>query len=477
MSLDKVDHFIVLMLENRSFDHLFGLRPGVNGILDAHGKPHLSNVDAHGKRFQAKGGAPFTIPTKHGQGPFHNLIDVNEQLFGKKDVAAGAATPEMAGFVLSYLEALADDTNGHFTDDDVAIVMKSFDPGALPATTALADNFVLCENWFAEVPGPTHPNRLYMHAGTSAGFVHNVFQRPFDLLTIYELLTRQGKTWAVYDFDVNEVKHFTRIEQEVQNFRTFSPRFGQDVETGQLPNYSFVVPRFNSTHHTQANDQHPPHDVRWGDELVADVYDALRQNDALWRKSAFIVTYDEHGGFFDHVPPPKAVSPDGIDSPRPDDNFHGHAPPPFKFDRLGVRVPALIASPWVGKGVVASEQYQHTSILKTVRERFQIQQALSKREAKARSLAELFDQKHPRDTPEQLPRPSIPKLPQPTHHANPGNQPPDELARQMALGVFRTTRPSHPDDDTSPPRIPGTQAELSELVHRRWSTHRKWLGG
>lgn len=473
MSLDKIDHFVVLMLENRSFDHVFGLRPGVEGVA---GK-QLSNLDHDGNPVPAQGHAPYAIPTKHGLGPFHNLVDVNTQLFGKHAVpVTGTGTPEMQGFVKSYIEALTSDTRGNFTAQDVAIVMQSFDAGALPAITELADNFVLCDHWFSEVPGPTHPNRLYMHAATSAGFVHNVFKRPFDLLTIYELLARHEKTWAVYDFDLDEVKFFTRIADNVDNFRSFNPRFSQDVETGQLPNYSFIMPRYNSTHHAPSSDQHPPHDVRWGDQLVADVYDALRSNDAVWNKSALIVTYDEHGGFYDHVPPPETVSPDGIDSPRPDDNFHNQPPPPFKFNRLGVRVPCVIASPWVGKKVVAQDQFQHTSILRTVRERFGIKQALTQRDAKAASLKAIFDQKQARtDTPRRLTRPTLPALPAPEHHANPGNQFPEELHRQMTEGVFRATRPSHPEDDASPPVIPSTQMQLAQVVHRRWSRHHAWL--
>jgi len=475
MSLQNIDHFVVLMLENRSFDHFFGLRPGVDGILDNHKKSKFSNKDPQGGKVAAAGNAPFSIPTKHGLGPFHNLTDVNEQLFGTKSPGAGAA-PTMSGFVASYREALNSDTHGNFIDNDLAVVMHCFDPAALPTISSLAENFVLCDAWFSEVPGPTHPNRLYMHAGTSQGFVHNVFQRPFDLLTIYELLQRNHKTWAVYDFDLNEVKHFTRIANQTENFRRFTPNFGRDVETGQLPNYSFIRPRFSSTLRAESNDQHAPHDVRWGEQFIADVYEALRSNDAVWNASAFIVTYDEHGGFFDHVAPPKAVSPDGINSPRPDDNFHNHPPPPFAFDRLGVRVPAVIASPWVGKGVVAHEQFQHTSILRTVRERFGIAQPLTKREAAARSLAQIFDQAAARkNVPAKLPRPKMPVLPPPDHHANPGNQFPDELQRDMMEGVIRATRASHPEDDTAPPRMPHTQARLSELAHRRWSRHDQFL--
>jgi len=475
VGLEKIEHFVVLMLENRSFDHVFGLRPGVDGLRDGHGQIPFFNRIARGKKVPAAGGAPFAIPTKHGQGPFHNLLDVNEQVFGTPSPAPGAHAT-MGGFASNYVKALTADTRGQFTDQDVAVVMESFTVGALPTITALADHFVLCDAWCSEVPGPTHPNRLYMHAGTSAGFVHNVFTRPFDLLTIYELLERHNHTWAVYDFDLNEVKLFTRIADKVDNFRRFSPRFVQDVETGALPNYAFILPRFSSTHHAEANDQHAPHDVRWGEQLIADVYDTLRATEAVWNQSAFIVTYDEHGGFYDHVAPPKAENPDGIDSPRSDDNFHNHPPPPFAFDRLGVRVPALVASPWVGQGVVAHTPLQHTSILRTVRDRFGITQALSVREDKAGSLRVLFDQPQARkDTPAKLPRPPLPVLAPADHHANPGNQWPHDLQREMLEGTFHVTRPSHPEDDDALPTIPSTQAEVAQTAHRRWSRHEHWL--
>src|SRR5262249_3536774 len=140
--------------------------------------------------------------------------------------------------------------------------------------------------------------------------------------------------------------------------------------------------------------------------LIADVYDTLRANEEVWHKCALVVLYDEHGGFFDHVAPPKAENPDGINSIRPDDvQEPHHSPPvPFKFDRLGLRVPAIIASPWVGEKVVKSEQLQHTSILKTVRKRFGITRKLSKREDEAHDFESFFNQPKARETPVSLPR-------------------------------------------------------------------------
>jgi phospholipase C len=237
---------------------------------------------------------------------------------------------------------------------------------------------------------------------------------------------------------------------------------------------SFILPRFSSTYHAEANDQHAPHDVRWGDALIAEIYNTLRAHEAVWNKCALIVTYDEHGGFFDHVVPPAAVNPDGLDSPQPDDNYGKQAPPAFRFDRLGVRVPALIASPWVGEGIVIHETLQHTSILKTVRERFGIEHPLSKREAAAMSLGAIFKQKSPRKTPLIIPAPMLPTLPPPDHHANPGNQWPDDLQRDLLEGTFHATRPSHPEDDDSSPAVPSTQNALAQAAHRRWSQHRRW---
>lgn len=482
--IGQIEHFVVLMLENRSFDHIFGMRAGVEGILDKHGHPRYSNKDEGGRVVHATGGAPFAIPTKHGKGPFHNVTDVNLQLFGTK-TPGNSARATCGGFVASYREALASDTGGQFTNDDVDVVMKSFDNGSLPAITALADNFVLCDRWFSEVPGPTHPNRLYVHAGTSQGFAHNVFRRPFDFPSIYELLQRHRHTWAVYDVDDNDVfPHFTRLENDVANFRKYRPGFAKDVETsGHLPNYSFILPQFLSTHSTVANDQHPPRDVRWGEQLIADVYDVLRGNPDVWNKCALVVTYDEHGGFFDHVVPPtaanpkgaSAINPDGIDSPRPDDSFPGPKPI-FAFDRLGLRVPALIVSPWVGKGIVHKEPLQHTSILRTVRDRFNIPESLSQREAAAPSFAAVFDQQTARtDAPSKLPRPAeMPVLTPADHHANPGNQWPTSFQRELIDGTIHATRLSHPDSDPAP-RTPNTEAELSLLTQRRRTQHRRWL--
>jgi phospholipase C len=327
------------------------------------------------------------------------------------------------------------------------------------------------------VPGPTHPNRLYVHAGTSAGYAHNVWKLSFNLLTIYELLQQNNKTWATYAFDDNEVLQFSRLQRFENCFRHFDPQFLADCDSGELPNYSFIVPRFNSSSRHQVNSQHAPHDVRYGDLLIAEVYGAMRSNPALWEKSALIVTYDEHGGFPDHVAPPAAPNPDGIDSPRPDD--HGRtaagALPVFHFDRLGLRVPALVVSPWVAKGKVYSQPLRHTSILKTVRERFGITRALSRREDAAASIAAIFDQRAARtDCPAALPRIEVPQSPDPDSAVNPGNSGLDDLQVEKRDGVVARTRPSHPEDDDNI-WLPKTQAETHEFIRQRLAKHREYI--
>src|SRR5262249_41361621 len=157
---------------------------------------------------------------------------------------------------------------------------------------ALADAFCLCDTWHSEVPGPTQPNRLYIHMGTSAGFAHNDWNHFFDKPTIYNRVRDAGKTWGTYDFDVNEVKFLTQVNDDPTRFKRFKD-FAADAKAGKLPNYTFIVPRMFNAHGTPANDEHAPQDIRFGEHLIADVYEALVSNPEAWAKTVLVVTYDE----------------------------------------------------------------------------------------------------------------------------------------------------------------------------------------
>lgn len=385
----NIEHVIVLMLENRSFDHLLGLSPNVNGIKDK----QLSNLldptqpaSVQNPSFLARDGAPWTTVGKNG--PSHSLNSTTEQIFGSKAGPTGGV-PTNSGFVQNYVSALHSD-HVQPTPDILGTIMRAFEIGRLPALHTLAQEFAVCDRWFAEVPGPTMPNRWYIHAGTSAGYAHNNWKRDWNMPTIYNRLEDQGKTWAIYFSDQNDVAHFTSINTRRPNFRLYDT-FAADARAGNLPNYTFIVPQFFSSQAGQpVNSMHAPQDLRPGDLLVADTYDAVRSNDVAWQKTLLVVTFDEHGGFFDHVLPPAAPNPDGINSPAPDDSAT-FTLPSFDFSRLGLRVPTILASPWIAKGKVISRPLQHTSVLATLRDLWNVA-PLTERDKSATSfLPELSD--------------------------------------------------------------------------------------
>src|SRR5580658_1508136 len=199
--LPPIDCVVVLMLENRSFDHLFGSWPGASGLAQGpfSNRPNpLAPPSAAGNAAIAAG-QPALFSVAQGQGPSHSLDGTNVQLFATKVVASGTTLNPVddRGFVQSYKSELAVDGVGG-AGVDLTPVMQTFKPGQLPGLTALAQNFVLCDQWYAEVPGPTMPNRLYMHAATSAGWARNDWSLALDGVTIYEQLQDNHCSWSVY---------------------------------------------------------------------------------------------------------------------------------------------------------------------------------------------------------------------------------------------------------------------------------------
>ncbi|MCW3052594.1 MAG: non-specific phospholipase [Chthonomonadales bacterium] len=203
---------------------------------------------------------------------------------------------------------------------------------------------------------------------------------------------------------------------------------------------------------------HGPYDVRPADQLVADVYNQLRSNDVVWNKSVLIITMDEHGGFYDHVVPPAAPNPDGIDASN------------FQFDRLGVRVPAVIASPWIPAGTVDSTSYQHTSILATLKNLYGLANSLTKRDASANAFDKLFSEATPRtDTPQTIagaphvPTPRTFATGTPVDHSCFGL---DSLQQEMVHGVDVLTQPDS-SKLLSLAGLPQTQGEAADFIRRR----------
>lgn len=265
----------------------------------------------------------------------------------------------MQGFVTSYAQQ-AGGSLAHSHN-----IMKCFTPGPkpeckIPVLMTLAAEYAVCDRWFASIPGPTLPNRCYAHCATSVG---RLDMNPiwFDASkTIYELLAESKVTSKIYYHDVTMVETFANFLKNQNYFGTIDD-FLEACSSGRLPTYSFIEPRYNAdnTNHLAANDQHPDHDVAEGETLTQDVYNAVRKS-KLWENTVLLIVYDEHGGIFDHVPPPAAVNPDAKNCINPS----------FDFSRLGVRVPAVVVSPWIPAGTIDHTQYDHSSIAATARKLF-----------------------------------------------------------------------------------------------------------
>ena len=382
----SIEHIIVLMLENRSFDHMLGFLPN-GGELTGREFNLVNPADPNSERVFVNNQAGYVSKID----PLHDLPGVNTQLFGAGDTSTDPAP--MNGFVKSCLVAAGGDVKMGKT------IMDCFDPVKLPTLSALAQEFCLCDRWFSSVPGPTWPNRLFVHAATSDGIATNDVLHPYDMRTLYDNLAAQGLSWGVYFGDFPVSLALRRLWGHLDRFKRFEA-FRDEVTSGTLPNYAFIEPRYFDFLAWKANDDHPPHDVRFGEYLVADVYATLRAS-KLWEKSLFIVLFDEHGGFYDRFSPPRPVpNPDNQDSQNP----------PLDFTRLGMRVPAVLVSPLIERGRVDSTGYEHASIPATVKKLFGLPAFLTARDAAATAFESVLSLSTPRtDTPMTLPVPRRPR--------------------------------------------------------------------
>lgn len=365
--LQNLKRIVVLMMENRSFDHMLGslqsVDPRMDGVTD-----QMSNPDNTGAPVKPEWLAEF-----QGQldpDPDHHFPAVDLQIFGENK--SPDRRPNMQGFVKSYYNQRRDTAHSQK-------IMYCFKQSDLPVLTTLALEFAVFTRWFASIPGPTICNRAFAHYGTSFG---RVDMNPFDVIepfkSIYTRLinARPKHTAKVYYFDTTSstMEVVNLLQNQPELFGTYK-QFLSDCDHGSLPEYSFVEPNYND-HDTDegeavASDQHPDHDVQAGERLIAEVYMAIRRNTALWASTALLVVYDEHGGIFDHVPPP-ACTPDNFIAPA---NSTGTGME-FKFDRLGVRVPAILISPWIPKNTVVVDRiFDHASIPATVAKFFRVDDA------------------------------------------------------------------------------------------------------
>jgi phospholipase C len=363
-NLGKIEHIVVLMLENRSFDHMLGYLSLEAGRTDVDGlKAGIAN-EADGHSYPVKHLTATHIPNPKWD-PDHSSVATGSQINGGK----------MDGFAASFARTLA--ARG-VADPDPGMVMGYYNAGDLPVYDHLAAQFCVCDRWHSSVPGATWPNRLYAVAGSADGSRDDKPKPPplYAKHSFIRHLDAAGVRWRWYTYDVGTLRcvdseyllghheNFAYVEksklpldvllEEELLLDEDSASFLEDAQRGQLAPVSWIDPNFKDLNlaHIQSNDDHPPSDVAAGQELVLLVYNALAAS-PQWDRTLLLVVYDEHGGFHDHVPPPTA----------PDDD-------PKMFGRYGVRVPALAVSPWVPPHAVAHTLFDHTSIIKTILTRF-----------------------------------------------------------------------------------------------------------
>ena len=357
-----IDTFVIIMMENRSFDHMLGnlaaMQPDAEvAPLDA------TNPDLDGtpiKRFHMTDYC-FDDP-EHGWDAVHGEWDN-----GKMD-----------GFVkFNYtndgVPADGHRAMGYYTEEDI------------PFFYGIANTFALADHWFCSLLGPTFPNRAYMQAATSFGLVGGtLFMDARN--NLIEILEGGKVTWHDYYSSLPTLGTFLEsLSRHIDDISRIQ-FFWDDVKNGNLSQVNFVDPQLGNDFGAVRNDLHPPGDVQLGDQFLEQVIKALMAS-PQWPHMAIIVTFDEHGGLYDHVPPPPACVPDDLDPQlSPGDT-------PGRFDRYGIRVPTIVISPYSKPHYVSHAVYDHTSILRLIEARFNLP-AMTARDANADPMFDLFDFKH-----------------------------------------------------------------------------------
>ncbi|HWE89766.1 MAG TPA: alkaline phosphatase family protein [Pseudonocardiaceae bacterium] len=444
--LSSIEHIVVLMLENRSLDHLLGYLYTDAGNKSPAGQPFEgltgaeSNPDANGKPvtvFKIEPSTPnaYFMP---GADPGEGYMATNSQLFGTNPASNQPPTSPNAtnnGFVTDFAYTLGwqSKSGGSWsivpgtTANDI---MGCFTPEALPVLSGLAKGFAVCDHWFGSAPTETLPNRAFCMAGTSQGHMDDK-THTFTCPSIFGTLTQHNLGWVIYGYDAAPLakSNFPDISSAPADHFGLFKDFQAAAAGGTLPAFAFLEPSWGSS----GNSQHPNYDVALGEQLIHDTYYALR-NGPAWDSTLLIITYDEHGGCYDHVPPPTNATPP--------DNTAGEFG--FDFTRFGPRVPTVLVSPLIPAGTVfrvpdGATPLDHTSVLKTVENRWTLP-ALTARDRAAEDVGAALTLSAPR-TDDPLAGVTVPK----SSGANPSAGQPshlqevlaDLLSRQYPAGVAK----------------------------------------
>jgi phospholipase C len=352
--LPEIEHIVIYMQENHSYDSYFGsLGRGDGFTYGPSGAPTDSNLDADGGTVTVHRAAS----TCAGAGTSQNWNDTHDQVDG------GA----MDGFARQSPDSLQ-----YWTADDI------------PYYHSLADTFVLCDRWFTSCPAQTYPNRRFLQAATSVGLIETDIQKLLNTPdapngTIWDRLNDIGVSWNDYAYDLPDIALFPRVLVSNSSRLRSIPDFLHHCATGSLPAVSIVSPG------TQSFSEEPPADIRRGEAYTAMLVDAVMTSPD-WGSTVMFFMYDEHGGFYDHVPPPPAVPPDSV----PPQIHTERGDRPGGFDRYGVRVPAVVISPFARPDYVSHVVHDHTSVLRFIETKWNLG-AMTYRDANASDLLDTLD--------------------------------------------------------------------------------------
>lgn len=506
-----IKHVVVLMLENRSFDNLLGWLYSDQAPPDGQhfeGLTYdlwnpLDNLDADGLPFTEKvpiekNGQPkskfgkvipnpvdFTLPKPD---PGEGFKDTNHQLFQQYNVALQYPPPPTnMGFVQNYQNAMLYGAYS-FGDEpgNPRSIMKCYTPEQTPVLSELARSFAVCDHYHCSIPSQTIPNRDFIHAATSTGHVNNSPVAQCDAKTIFNQIQdaidggRTDLSWGIFGNNAFAsgkdaagkfgTDHFslTRLIMTQLHDTRFDGNFGtlDDFEakckSGALPSYAFLEPNYGGP--TQ-NDQHPPADIRAGEKLIADIYNMVKSSPAF-ANTLLVITYDEHGGCYDHVPPPGgAKNPDPANPPGQDG---------FLFNRFGVRVPCVVVNPYIKRGLIARPSgfvpFDHTSVIKTVQTCFKLQGYLTERDKAAPDFSCLLTLDAARQADIPAVQPLQPDPPPGTPHVN-------DLHRVIAKVLECTTgKPAPAESRELMKFIHGAYKEFAKNPSKRSARTRQGTG-
>ena len=397
--LAAIQHIVVLMLENRSFDHMLGFLytdqqnkspsgQAFDGLTGNESNPASKKGESvKVYKIQSSDSNAYFQP---GADPGEGYSATNSQLFGTV-TAPSPANATNQGFVTDYDYTLGWESKepswGVLKGTVASDIMGMYTPETLPVLSGLARGYAVCDQWFSSVPTETLPNRAFVCAGTSQGHMDDK-TKTFTSPSIFGSLSQHNQSWVIYGYTQQPLTRLNfpdTTNASDDHFGLFTD-FQSAAKNGTLPAYSFLEPSWDAA----GNSQHPNYDVALGEQFIHDVYYALRSNEAQWNQTLLIITYDEHGGCYDHVPPPLGAVP-------PDNSAGEYG---FDFTRFGLRVPTVLVSPLIAPGTVfrvpaGTTPLDHTSILKTVETRWGLP-ALTARDAAAPDVGDVLTLTAPR---------------------------------------------------------------------------------